>query len=135
MIGPKAGRDEDRGGGDAGGHVGSVPGAGRVDRIVAGGERHAFGGAVGMLLVEREGAGGADHHLGAVRVDLPHRPAFGEVILRDQAALDPVGGVAGGVVGVPLHAGEGRLDSGGGAEAEMGGGGGEMGHGAADARI
>lgn len=121
-------RDEDRGGGGAGGHVGGVPGAGRVDGIVAGREGDGFGAAVGMLLVERQRAGGADHHLRAVRVDLPRVPAFREAILRHEPALDPVGGVARGVGGVPFHAGEFGFGASGGAEAEMGGAGGEVGH-------
>lgn len=135
MFGAFAGGDEDCGACGAGGYVRSVPRAGRVDRVIAGGERHALGGAVGMFLVEGERARGADHHLGAMGMDFPHRPARGEVILRDEAAFDAVGGVALGIGGVPFHAGEGGLDGGGGVAAEMGGGGGEMGHGAADARI
>lgn len=81
VIGAFAGGDEDRGGSDAGGHVGGVPGAGRVDGIVAGGESDGVGGAVGMLLVDRERARGADHHLGAVRVDFPRGPACVEAVL------------------------------------------------------
>lgn len=82
-----------------------------------------------MLLVEGERARGADHQLGAVRVDFPHVAASGAIILRDEAAFDALGGVALGVGFVPLHAGDGGLDAGGGAQAEMGGGGGEMGRG------
>lgn len=130
MLGADAGGDEDRGGGGAGGDIGGVPGAGRVDRIVAGGEGDGLRGTVGMFLVEGEAAGGADHQLGAVRVHLPGIPAFVEAVLADEPALDPVGRMACGIGGVPFHAGEFGFDRCGGVQAEMGGGGGEMGHGA-----
>jgi hypothetical protein len=54
--------------------------AGRVDGIVAGGEGDGVGRAVGMLLVERERARSADHHLGTVRVDFPRGPACVEAV-------------------------------------------------------
>lgn len=126
--GADAGGDEDRGADRAGGDVRYVPGAGRIDRIVAGGEGDGLGAAVVMLLVEDEAAGGADHQLGAMRMHLPGIPAFGEAILRDEPPLDPVRFVARGVGGVPFHVGEFRFYGGGGAEAEMGWGGGEVGH-------
>lgn len=124
MFGAEAGGDEDRGGGGAGGDIGGVPGAGRIDRIAAGGEGDGFGGAVGMLLVKGEAAGGADHQLGAVRMDLPGIPAVLEAVLADEPALDPVGFMARGIGGVPFHAGEFGFDRCCGVEAEMGGVGG-----------
>lgn len=129
MIRAFAGGDEDGGGGGAGGHVGGVPDAGRVDRIVAGAERNLGRAAVLMLLDQGDLARGADHQLGAVRVDFPAVPAFREIILRDEPAIAAVGLVAGGIGLVPVHAGERRLDRGGPAAAEMGEVGGEMGHG------
>lgn len=126
--GAEAGGDEDRGRAGAGGHVGGVPDARRVDGIVVRGEGDGLRGAVGMFLVKGEGAGGADHQLGAVRVHLPGVPALVEAILRDEPALDPIGFVAGGVGGVPFGAGELEFNGRGGVEAEMGGVGGEAGH-------
>lgn len=64
-----------------------------------------------------------------MRVDFPGSPAFGEAVLRDEAPLDPVGGVALAVGFVPLHAVEGRFDGGGGVAAEMGELGVQAGHG------
>ena len=69
--GAEAGGDEDRGAGCARRDIGGVPRPRRVDRIVARGERHALGAAIGMFLVERAGALGADHEFRAVRVHLP----------------------------------------------------------------
>lgn len=128
--GADAGGDEDRGAGLARRDIGGVPGAGRVDRIIARRERHALGAAIGMFLVERAGALGADHQLRAVRVHFPRNPAFRKVELRDQPALQPVLGVAGGIGLEPVGAGEVGLDGGAGGAAEMGGVGGEVGHGA-----
>jgi hypothetical protein len=130
VLGALAGGYEDAGGGFARRDVGGVPEAGRVDRVVAGGERHAREAAVRLLLNERDGAGGADHQLGAVRVALPARPAFGKVILRDEPAFDAVGRGADAIGLVPLHAGERRLHRRGAAAAEMDVLGGEVGHGA-----
>jgi len=103
-----------------GGHVGGVPHAGRVDRIVAGGEGFAGGGAIGQFLHQRHFPRSADDQLRAVRVDFPGGPAFGEAVLHDQPPLDPLGGVALFVAGVPGHAVEGWLDGRGGVAAEMG---------------
>lgn len=129
MGGAEAGGDEDRGAGCARRDIGGVPRPRRVDGIVARGERHALGAAVGMFLVERAGALGADHEFRAVRVHLPRGPAFRKGELRDQPALLPIRFMAGGIGLEPVGAGEVGLDGGAGGAAEMGGVGGEMGHG------
>lgn len=126
--GADAGGDEDRGAGLARRDIGGVPRPRRVDRVVAAGERHALGAAVGMFLVERAGALGADHEFRAMRVHLPRIPALGKGELRDQPALQPVRCVAGGIGLEPVGAGEIGLDGGAGGTAEMGGVGGEVGH-------
>lgn len=51
--------------------------------------------------------------------DFPRGPAFGEAVLHDQSPLDPVGGVALFIIGIPGHAVRGRFDGGGGVAAEM----------------
>jgi len=127
--GADAGGDEDRSAGCARRDIGGVPRPRRVDRVIARRERHALGAAVGMFLVERAGALGADHEFRAVRVHLPRVPALGKGELRDQPALQPVRCMAGGIGLEPVGAGEVRLDGGTGAAAEMGGVGGEVGHG------
>lgn len=132
MGGADAGGDEDRGAGLARRDIGGVPRPRRVNGSGVRGERHALGAAVGMFLVERAGALGADHEFRAVRMHLPRVPALGKGELRDQPALLPVRGVAGGIGLEPVGAGEVGLDGGAGGAAEMGGVGGEVGHGFRD---
>jgi len=98
--------------------IGRVPHAARIDRVLAGAERGLLH-AVGQFLHQGDLARGADHHLVAVGMPLPTRPALVECVHRDQPALRAVGGVALGIGAVPVDAGELGLRRGAGAEAEM----------------
>lgn len=70
MIGAEAGGDENRGRGGAGGDVGGVPRAGRVDRIVARVERDGFGRAREQS-ARRAGVASSCDDGGRLKVPLP----------------------------------------------------------------
>src|SRR3546814_7510974 len=128
MLRAFASGDEDAGGVLASRDVGSVPDARIVDGIVAGGKGDADFLPVWVLLDQRHGACGADDHFCAFGMHFPTVPAFRKAVLRHQPSLRAIGGVAGTVGGIPLHASEGRFNGGCCAKAEVDGRGGEVGH-------